>query len=304
MSNLNIKNIHGGTLDALGLALIRGDYPPGSKLPPEQKLCEMLGVSRTILREAVKSLVAKGLISTGPKIGTIVQPAERWNWFDRDVVDWQSRIGFPAQLLDDLQELRAVIEPQAVRLACSRATAQEIADLEAAYHGMAQAVADGYDTDYIAHDYAFHFGLLRASHNQMFLQMGRALQGLLEHIFKITTRTPDRGIERSLPHHWEIIDAIRAGDAERAHAASVFQLGSSRADVSHALVATQRVRKPAAKAAGKPGVKAAKPSAKAAAKPGAKAGAKSGAKAAAKSAVASGAGARGSAKPPTRRKAA
>jgi len=186
MSNLNIKNIHGGTLDALGLALIRGDYPPGSKLPPEQKLCEMLGVSRTILREAVKSLVAKGLISTGPKIGTIVQPAERWNWFDRDVVDWQSRIGFPAQLLDDLQELRAVIEPQAVRLACSRATAQEIADLEAAYHGMAQAVADGDDTVYIAHDYAFHFGLLRASHNQMFLQMGRALQGLLEHIFKIT----------------------------------------------------------------------------------------------------------------------
>lgn len=162
MSNLNIKNIHGGTLDALGLALIRGDYPPGSKLPPEQKLCEMLGVSRTILREAVKSLVAKGLISTGPKIGTIVQPAERWNWFDRDVVDWQSRIGFPAQLLDDLQELRAVIEPQAVRLACSRATAQEIADLEAAYHGMAQAVADGDDTVYIAHDYAFHFGLLRA----------------------------------------------------------------------------------------------------------------------------------------------
>ncbi len=301
MSNLNIKNIHGGTLDALGLALIRGDYPPGSKLPPEQKLCEMLGVSRTILREAVKSLVAKGLISTGPKIGTIVQPAERWNWFDRDVVDWQSRIGFPAQLLDDLQELRAVIEPQAVRLACSRATAQEIADLEAAYHGMAQAVADGDDTVYIAHDYAFHFGLLRASHNQMFLQMGRALQGLLEHIFKITTRTPDRGIERSLPHHWEIIDAIRAGDPERAHAASVFQLGSSRADVSHALVATQRVRKPAGKAAAKPAGKA---GGKAAAKPGAKAGAKPGAKAAAKSAVASGAGARGSAKPPTRRKAA
>jgi hypothetical protein len=138
--------------------------------------------------------------------------------------------------------------------------------------------------------------------------MGRALQGLLEHIFKITTRTPDRGIERSLPHHWEIIDAIRAGDAERAHAASVFQLGSSRADVSHALVATQRVRKPAGKAAAKPagkagGKAAAKPGAKAA-KPGAKAGAKPVAKAAAKSAVASGAGARGSAKPPTRRKAA
>ena len=49
-----IKNIHGGTLDAMGSAIIRGDYVPGEKLPPEQKLCEELGVSRTILREVVK----------------------------------------------------------------------------------------------------------------------------------------------------------------------------------------------------------------------------------------------------------
>ena len=236
MSNLKIKNIHGGTLDALGLALMRGDYPPGSKLPPEQKLCEMMGVSRTILREAVKSLVAKGLISTGPKIGTIVQPSESWNWFDRDVVAWQSRLGFPPQVLDDLQELRAVIEPQAARLACSRASPQGIAALEAAYRGM--AVAAGDQAGYIVHDYTFHLGLLRASHNQMFLQMGRALQGLLQHIFQITAQMPDGGIERSLPHHWEIIAAIRERDADRALNASAFQIGGSRSDVSRAL--TQR----------------------------------------------------------------
>ena len=249
MSNQKIKNIHGGTLDALGLALVRGDYPPGSKLPPEQKLCEMMGVSRTILREAVKSLVAKGLISTGPKIGTIVQPSESWNWFDRDVVAWQSRLGFPPQVLDDLQELRAVIEPQAARLACSRATAQELQALEAAYHGMAEAVAQGDQAGYIAHDYAFHLGLLRASHNQMFLQMGRALQGLLQQIFQITAQMPDRGIERSLPHHWDIIAAIRAHDPERALAASVFQIGASRSDVSRSLATRSPRSKPAARRA-------------------------------------------------------
>ena len=117
-----IKNIHGGTLDAMGSAIIRGDYVPGEKLPPEQKLCEELGVSRTILREVVKSLVAKGLISTGPKIGTLVLPSERWNWFDDQVVGWQASIGFDPEILDNLQELRAVIEPEAVRLAAERAT--------------------------------------------------------------------------------------------------------------------------------------------------------------------------------------
>ena len=167
-----IKNIHGGTLDAMGSAIIRGDYVPGEKLPPEQKLCEELGVSRTILREVVKSLVAKGLISTGPKIGTLVLPSERWNWFDDQVVGWQASIGFYPEILDNLQELRAVIEPEAVRLAAERATEEEIDALERAYHGMASAVERGSTEDYISHDYDFHLGLLRASITACFYKWG------------------------------------------------------------------------------------------------------------------------------------
>lgn len=242
-----IKNIHGGTLDALGEAVIRGDYKPGEKLPAEQKLCELLGVSRTSLREAVKSLVAKGLISTGPKIGTLVLPQERWNWFDSDVVSWQAKIGFPPQLLNDLQELRAVIEPQAVRMASERATAAEIAALVKAYEGMKAAVAAGAEADYIAHDYDFHLGLLRASHNQMFLQTGRALGSLLREIFRVTVRTPDSGITKSLPHHLEIIEAIRAGNGELAYQKSVFQIESSRQDVLNTLLASKRRRSSAAR---------------------------------------------------------
>lgn len=235
MPSLKIKNIHGGTLDALGEALARGDYLPGQKLPPEQQLCDLLGVSRTILREVVKSLVAKGLITTGPKIGTIVQPSERWNWFDRDVVAWQARVGLSPQLLDDLQELRAVIEPQAVALACERATPEDLQTLENAFAGMQAAVESGSQDDYIRHDEAFHIGLLRASHNQMFLQMGQALASLLKQSFLIASRTPDQGIARSLPYHWDIVLAIHAGDPVQGHARARHLIDSARKDVRQVL---------------------------------------------------------------------
>jgi DNA-binding FadR family transcriptional regulator len=80
-----IKNVHGNTVDHLGEAIVAGRYA-GASIPPEPMLCEELGVSRTVVREAVKSLVAKGLLVTGPKVGTRVLAEEHWNWFDPDVV--------------------------------------------------------------------------------------------------------------------------------------------------------------------------------------------------------------------------
>ena len=100
-----IKNVHGGTVDLLGEAIVTGRYPVGSSLPPEPMLCEELGVSRTVIREAVKSLIAKGLLVTGPKVGTRVLAEEQWNWFDPDVVAWQSRAGLSREFLRDLQEI-------------------------------------------------------------------------------------------------------------------------------------------------------------------------------------------------------
>ena len=88
-----IKNVHGNTVDHLGEAIVRGHYPVGQSIPPEPLLCEELGVSRTVIRESVKSLVAKGLLTTGPKVGTRVQPEDQWNWFDADVIVWQTKAG-------------------------------------------------------------------------------------------------------------------------------------------------------------------------------------------------------------------
>src|SRR5512133_921065 len=138
-----IKNVHGNTVDHLGAAIVAGRYGPGASIPPEPLLCEELGVSRTVVREAVKSLIGKGLVSSGPKVGTRVLPPEQWNWFDPDVIMWQSRAGLTPQFLRDLQDLRRVVEPAAVRMAAERATAKDIMEIEAAYEGMRKAIEEG-----------------------------------------------------------------------------------------------------------------------------------------------------------------
>ena len=106
-------------------------YDVGAPMPAEPLLCEEFGVSRTVVREAVKSLVAKGLIVTGPKVGTRVLPEDRWNWFDPDVITWQARAGLTPEFLRDLLDLRRVVEPAAVRLAAERASAADIEEIEA-----------------------------------------------------------------------------------------------------------------------------------------------------------------------------
>ncbi len=234
---MTIKNVHGNTLDRLGEAIVAGQYAPGGSMPPEPSLCESLGVSRTVLREAVKSLVARGLIVTGPKLGTRVLPPEQWNWFDPDVVAWQVKAGITREFLRDLQELRRVVEPAAVRLAALRATAADIAAIEDAYAGMEAAIATG--GDYVAHDLRFHQGLLRASHNRMLVQMSKAIGALLRTGFEVSTSKPD-GPRQSQPLHRAILDAVIEHDPARAERATLELIDSAERDVE--LVGTAKGR--------------------------------------------------------------
>jgi DNA-binding FadR family transcriptional regulator len=231
-----IKNVHGNTLDHLGKAIVAGRYPPETAMPPEPLLCEELGVSRTVVREAVKSLVAKGLVSTGPKVGTRVLPAQQWNWFDPDVIVWQSQAGLTREFLGDLQDLRRIVEPAAVRMAAQRATDQDIATIEQAFAGMTKAVEQG--GDYVLHDLHFHQGLLRACHNRMLVQMSKALSALLRTSFEISTSRKD-GPRNSLPLHRAVLDAVIAREPERAERAILVLIEGAREDIE-AVLASRR----------------------------------------------------------------
>jgi DNA-binding FadR family transcriptional regulator len=227
-----IKNVHGNTVDFLGRAIVAGQYGVGGVIPPEPLLCEELGVSRTVVREAVKSLVAKGLIQTGPKVGTRVLPSDHWNWFDADVIAWQANAGLTPEFLRDLQELRRVVEPAAAKLAAQRATAQDVAQMEDAFAGMAQAVLHG--GDYVTFDLRFHQGLLAAAHNRLLIQMSKALSALLRTSFELSTTKKD-GPLKSLPLHRAVLDAVIAHDPMAAEAAITVLINSAHDDLEQIL---------------------------------------------------------------------
>ncbi|MEY4748683.1 MAG: hypothetical protein RIQ60_897 [Pseudomonadota bacterium] len=233
-----IKNIHGHTLAHLGEAIVSGRYPPGTSLPNEATLCDELGVSRTVVREAVKSLVAKSMLVTGPKVGTRVMPAEQWNWFDPDVVAWQTRVGLSREFLRDLQELRRIVEPAGVRLAATRATPADIEGIEAAYAGMQDAIDNG--GDYVLHDLRFHQGLLRACHNRMVVQMSKALGALLRTSFEIST-TRQNGPAQSLPLHRAVLDAVIRRDPDAAERAALVLIDGAHEDIELVLASRRKL---------------------------------------------------------------
>jgi DNA-binding FadR family transcriptional regulator len=233
---VSMKNVHGNTVDFLGEAIVAGRYAAGCSLPPEPRLCEELGVSRTVIRESVKSLVAKGLLTTGPKVGTRVLAEEQWNWFDPDVIHWKSKAGLTREFLRDLQDLRRVLEPAAVRMAAERATPQDIAEIEAAYAGMVRAVEGG--GDYVANDLLFHQGLLRASHNRMIVQMSKVLSALLRTSFEISTSRKD-GPRSSMPLHRAVLNAVIARNPGKAEKATLVLIDGADHDIE-AVLASRR----------------------------------------------------------------
>src|SRR5260370_735636 len=124
----------------IGLRIMRKDFKPGDALVQEPELSLQLNVSRSVLREALKVLGAKGLIESRPKIGTRVRQRVHWNLFDPDVIAWQNEAGPDRQFLLDICEVRLMFEPMTAGLAATRASTEEIALIEEGGQAMQDAV--------------------------------------------------------------------------------------------------------------------------------------------------------------------
>lgn len=201
--------MHGRVVEWLGLRIVSGEFAAGSQLPNEADLAARLAVSRGGVREAIKALAAKGMVEPRPRLGTRVLARTEWNLMDRDVIDWHGHATDLA-FLNDLMELRQMVEPGAAHLAAERADEQQIAALEAAYAGMA-AHADNLPADedaFVEADLAFHLTVLRASGNQLIEQLGRLLEAGLHHALEATSQLPG-GVRATLPLHKAVLAAIR-----------------------------------------------------------------------------------------------
>ncbi|MEU3795218.1 FadR/GntR family transcriptional regulator [Streptomyces fructofermentans] len=209
--------MHQHVVDELGQCIVSGRWEPGTSLPVEGALAAEIGVSRGALREAVKALVAKGMLHVRPRTGTRVLPPEHWNHLDRDVLRWKQAGDAPA-LLRDTGELRRIVEPEAARLAADRAGTDEVRVLYDCLAAMEAAAAKPGRSGYVEADAAFHRALLDASGNRLLGSLGRAVDIALEHSFAVSTRTPG-AVEASLPGHRAIVQAIEARDPAAAAAA-------------------------------------------------------------------------------------
>src|SRR5438477_494398 len=111
------RGLHGAVVHAIGVRIVGGELTPGEPLPSEDELTGELAVSRTVLREALKVLAAKGLVEPRPKTGTRVRERRFWNLLDPDVLAWRLETGSDSDpgFFRDIIELRRIIEPEAAR---------------------------------------------------------------------------------------------------------------------------------------------------------------------------------------------
>src|SRR5438552_11339702 len=128
------ERLHHKITREIALGIMRGRIGSREALSTEGDLCRHFSVSRTILREAVKVLAAKGLIELRPKTGIRVRPRNEWNLVDPDLLGWLCEAGVDELFVRDLCEVRAIVEPAAAELAASRASDEELDELLHWYH--------------------------------------------------------------------------------------------------------------------------------------------------------------------------
>jgi len=207
------RNLFTHIVDELGGRIVRGEWKPGDALPNEAELGRELGASRSILREAVKSLASKGLIEPRPSTGTRVLPSDHWNLLDLDVLGWRYASMPRAQFFRELFEIRRMIEPAAAALAAERATEDEIAALANACDRM--DTEDENDVQAIDADMRFHRLVLTGGHNDLLVQMGGVISVGLMTSFRIR---PD-SYRIFIPMHRLVFEAIRDRQPDKARAA-------------------------------------------------------------------------------------
>jgi GntR family galactonate operon transcriptional repressor len=225
-------------LSTLGSEIARDLIPAGAALPPEPELEARFGVGRGVVREAIKTLAAKGLVSVGPRHGTRVLPRHDWSLLDRDVLSWLVGKGDPdRELLLEIQEVRSIIEPAAAALAADRATKSDRERINAALTAM-ETSHDQISA--IAADKAFHLAILDATHNRVFQGFRGAIDTILSTVFLVAVGSSG-WFDDNLPNHAAVARAIDEGNSRKARIAMDQVLGFTRSKLSKKKLANGRV---------------------------------------------------------------
>jgi GntR family galactonate operon transcriptional repressor len=232
------RGLHREVVHQLGLLVVSDGMTSGATLPEEMALSERFGVSRTVVREAIKVLASKGLVESRPKVGTRVRPRRNWNLLDSDVLAWRYEAGPDEGFLKDISEVRGFIEPPAAALAAERATAEEVTGILAWCEQMGAAAPEDGD-DYIDADMGFHTAILDACHNDLLAQLSDTITMAMRISRRLTIRVRGSSVA-AMPAHQAVARAIADRDTCAAECAMRELLRVTAEDIERALHAADR----------------------------------------------------------------
>jgi DNA-binding FadR family transcriptional regulator len=212
------RNFHSYVINEVGRAIVAGDMPVGSSLPGDAEMMDRFGVSRTVLREALKTLEAKGLVEARAKVGTRVLPQSRWNLFDRQVLAWKLESGPPAAFLASFQTVRQSLEVEAARLAAQNREAEHVRLLH--YWQKQRMVMSHQPEPFAIAEFEIHRVVAEASGNPFLrassaiLEFGVAV-GVLARLSE-DRQAPEAGLaDQQSADYDALIQAIEQGDQAR-----------------------------------------------------------------------------------------
>lgn len=204
------RGLHGEVVHELGVRILRGELRPGDPLPIDLDASQA-GVSRTVVRETIKVLAAKGLVVSRPKTGTQVRERQFWNLLDPDVLAWRLEADPGDGFFVDVFEARRVIEPAVAAMAAARASKAQVAELETVFARMEETA--GTDPhEHLAADLRFHEIILEGCGNELLAQVGTTLRAVFRASFERTSEAQQHTLEL----HAAVLEGVREGDGARA----------------------------------------------------------------------------------------
>ncbi|MGY1497083.1 FadR/GntR family transcriptional regulator [Streptomyces sp. QTS52] len=211
------RGLHGQLVQQLGQMIVSGDLGADRPLVPEE-IGQRFEVSRTVVRESLRVLEAKGLVSARPNVGTRVRPVSDWNLLDPDIIEWRAFGPQRDNQRRELSELRWTIEPLAARLAAGHGREEVQQRLVDMVEIMGHAMSQGDALTFSRADAEYHSLLIQLAGNRMLEHLSGIVSAALQVSGGPITGC-DRPTEASLAHHARIVEALGTGDGAGAEAA-------------------------------------------------------------------------------------